>query len=77
MRPVESASFYPWHLDAGGDHGFMRWRLCPVLEHGGICVHFNDGYTPDFPLFFSFYVIMTKRASDMNGYETVRFMRCR
>ncbi|KAJ0128567.1 hypothetical protein HZ326_28340 [Fusarium oxysporum f. sp. albedinis] len=24
MRPVESASSYPWHLDAGGDHAWRR-----------------------------------------------------
>jgi hypothetical protein len=40
-----------------------------------VCILMMD--IPQTFLYFSFYVIMTKRASDMNGHETVRFMRCR
>lgn len=41
-------------------------------------MHFDDGYTPDFPLFFLINVFMIKQASDMKGTEQCSFhaIRC-
>lgn len=48
------------------------------LEHGGSLCIFDDGYTPDFPLFSFIHVFMIEQASGMDGTGECPFhaIRC-